>query len=97
MKVCGWLKGQAGGHKKDFESEGEFRKELEDEGLTEKDISTVLHEVTKAKKQKSKLIKPSGEFVGGFEGCKKVMSRREGVRDPEAVCAHIGRQAGKIK
>lgn len=36
------------------------------------------------------------EFPGGFEGCVRVMSRRKGVKDPEALCAFIGRKSGRI-
>lgn len=34
-------------------------------------------------------------FPGGFEGCVAEMTRR-GARDPRALCAFIGRRAGKI-
>lgn len=35
-------------------------------------------------------------FPGGFKGCVAAMRGRPGIVDPEAVCAEIGRRAGKI-
>lgn len=45
---------------------------------------------------------PDGTFKGGkgeaFDNCVKAFREcRPDVDDPEAMCAHIGRQAGKIK
>lgn len=53
----------------------------------------------KAKKirtAEAKVRSKEQEFPGGFEGCVRVMSQRPGVEDPEALCAFIGRRAGKI-
>lgn len=36
------------------------------------------------------------EFPGGFDGCVRSMAQRPGVTDPKALCAFIGRRAGKI-
>lgn len=53
-------------------------------------------EVEKAKKGRSRLVKPSGEFVGGFGGCVEHFRQKKWVKNPESLCAHIGRAAGKI-
>lgn len=42
------------------------------------------------------LAQAADEFPGGFEGCVRSMSHRKGVANPEALCAYIGRKAGKI-
>lgn len=63
-------------------------------GEIERDV--VAGEVEKAKNGRSKLVKPSGEFVGGFEGCVKHFRGKKWVKNPEALCAQIGRKAGKI-
>lgn len=51
----------------------------------------------KAKPKGLGRVQPSGEFVGGFEGCVAAMKKKSGIKDPEALCAFIGRKAGKIK
>jgi hypothetical protein len=41
-------------------------------------------------------VNPDGTFKGGFKGCVKYVKCIGGYKDPDAVCAKIGRAAGKI-
>lgn len=46
---------------------------------------------------KRRFLNKDGTFKGGFDGCVKMFSNCcSGVKDPDRLCAYIGRKAGKI-
>lgn len=46
---------------------------------------------------RKKYMNKDGTFKGGFDGCVEMFSKCcKGVKDPDALCAYIGKKAGKI-